>query len=284
MPLDSAKLQHWIDNFYGYGRWDAPVRFIGYEEGGGADYKEVEQKLDYFYNNWPINPPYLSDIRKLHKHVECDERGYSNHYDFRFSNVARKQPQETWKHLIAFMKGYLSQSFPTNVDILGYQKDTLADDLNHHEALIELYPLPNPKTTKWAYQKKSWVDHTVLLKTKNNTTIPLTDREYYEHAIIDERIVEIERQLLANTNKVKVIVCYGRSHGFEKLKESKFWKGQPMLSCNKSIKFKYQDSVNGPLIVFINHPASNRGNKIPDWYSLGQWANQFLNGQNPTCP
>jgi len=41
MPLDPAKLQHWIDNFYGYGSWDAPVWFIGYEEGGGADYMEV---------------------------------------------------------------------------------------------------------------------------------------------------------------------------------------------------------------------------------------------------
>ena len=36
MLIEENALKYWIDNFYGYGSWQAKFWFIGYEESGGA--------------------------------------------------------------------------------------------------------------------------------------------------------------------------------------------------------------------------------------------------------
>lgn len=51
MRIEEKTLKHWIENFYGYGSWDARIWFVGYEEGGGDLPEEVAEKFNYFDNN-----------------------------------------------------------------------------------------------------------------------------------------------------------------------------------------------------------------------------------------
>jgi hypothetical protein len=50
MLIDEKPLTYWIDNFYGYGSWQARFWFVGYEESGGDAPEEVAEKINYFYN------------------------------------------------------------------------------------------------------------------------------------------------------------------------------------------------------------------------------------------
>lgn len=66
MLIKVKPLQHWIDNFYGYGSWEAKIWFVGYEDGGIDLPEEVAQRLDYF-NGQPSDT--LCDIRELYSKV-----------------------------------------------------------------------------------------------------------------------------------------------------------------------------------------------------------------------
>ena len=42
MLIEEKTVKHWIDNFYGYGSWDARIWFIAHEESGGDVPEEGE--------------------------------------------------------------------------------------------------------------------------------------------------------------------------------------------------------------------------------------------------
>ena len=70
MLIKEKSLQHWINNFYGYGSWEARIWFIGFEESGGDVPEEVAEKLDYFHKaHAPGMPAPLCDVREMYKHV-----------------------------------------------------------------------------------------------------------------------------------------------------------------------------------------------------------------------
>jgi len=48
MLIEEKALNHWIDNFYGYGSWQARFWFIGHEESGGDVPEEVAEKFNSF--------------------------------------------------------------------------------------------------------------------------------------------------------------------------------------------------------------------------------------------
>jgi hypothetical protein len=75
MLIQEKHLQHWIDNFYGYGSWEAPIWFVGYEENGGDAPEEVAEKLGYFYKAHNTNEATLCDLRELSKHVTLRAEG-----------------------------------------------------------------------------------------------------------------------------------------------------------------------------------------------------------------
>ena len=43
--LNPSILNNYLESFFGYGRWSAPVWFIGIEEAGGKAKLEIEQRL-----------------------------------------------------------------------------------------------------------------------------------------------------------------------------------------------------------------------------------------------
>jgi hypothetical protein len=44
--FDDAALEEYATNFLGYGRPDAPVWFIGMEQGGGNSFEEVQKRIN----------------------------------------------------------------------------------------------------------------------------------------------------------------------------------------------------------------------------------------------
>src|SRR5687768_11095386 len=70
MAINEKVLKHWIENFYGYGSWDAKFWFISYEEGGGDLPEEVSEKIDYFYQVNDKQEGSLCDLREVLKEVK----------------------------------------------------------------------------------------------------------------------------------------------------------------------------------------------------------------------
>src|SRR5688572_14559873 len=109
MPINEISLNHWIQNFYGYGSWDAKFWFIGYEEGGGEVPEEVTEKIDYFYKEYPpTTNSKLCDIRNLYRNTGIYWDGpkssaFANRYEYRFGPNAIQHG--VWKNLIAFVHG-----------------------------------------------------------------------------------------------------------------------------------------------------------------------------------
>src|SRR5690606_23624360 len=106
MLIEEPRLRHWMDHFYGYGSWQAPIWFVAYEEGGGDLPEEVAERLDYFLQRYQSEKkPILCDVRDLYRNVRFRDNGpraqlYTNLYEYRFGDNAIQHG--VWKNLIAF--------------------------------------------------------------------------------------------------------------------------------------------------------------------------------------
>ena len=122
MLIREEALIHWVENFYGYGSWEARLWFVAHEEGSGDLPQEVADKFNYFYRVHPPGEPLtLCDIRDMYKQVHFSITGpkadlFSNLYEYRFGKHAVQHGW--WKNIIAFAHGYRKGS-PT--DLLLYQ-------------------------------------------------------------------------------------------------------------------------------------------------------------------
>jgi hypothetical protein len=198
MLIEEERLTYWIENFYGYGAWQARIWFIGYEEGSGDLPEEVAEKFNYLYNGqrtWTS----LCDIRELYRHVVFRQSGskanlISNHYEYRFDRHATLHG--VWKNLIAFAHGYRNESLP---DILTYQKEQFLVPDAGREALIKLYPLPCPHNHGWYY---SWLDLPQLDFLKS--------RALYEERVYEMRIQRILENMAAH--RPDVVLMYGMNN------------------------------------------------------------------------
>jgi hypothetical protein len=196
MLIEEKPLQHWIENFYGYGSWQARFWFIAYEEGGGDMPEEVADKVNYFYNVPAQTDGTLCDIRELYKQVAVMSDGpkansFNNLYEYRFDKNAVLN--NIWKNLIAFAHGYQGATVP---DLLHYQKHTFTSPSLKQEALIKLYPLPAPHSHAWYY---SWLDLPEVSFLKS--------RKKYQEQVYQRRM----RSIVSNIGayKPEVVLMYG---------------------------------------------------------------------------
>ncbi len=206
MLIKEELLKHWIDNFYGYGSWQANHWFIGYEEGGGDSPQEVLDKLTYFYTTHALgSSSNLCDIRELYKQVAFTISGpradlFTNLFEHRFDSQAILHGE--WKNIIAFVHGYKNEPLP---DLLTYQKNLFALASNRSEALLRLFPLP-AHNHAWYY---SWLDLPQLEFLRSRTA--------YETHVYERRMQHI--LLNMSTYKPEVVVMYGMDN-IDKLKKS----------------------------------------------------------------
>ncbi len=96
---------HAAQNWYGYGRWDAPYWFVGMEPGG--------QDEPIWYETWMgLGSSELSDCRAHH---------IGSKY-FKWHGSTRPPTQSTWRRLIALLLSY--EGLPTDLSsVSNYQRD-----------------------------------------------------------------------------------------------------------------------------------------------------------------
>ena len=257
MLIKEHTLQYWLDSFYGFGSWEAPVWFVGYEEGGGDLPEEVAEKFDYFYDLKPS----LCDLRDLYQHVAFRVDGpranlFTTLYDYRFGDHAVLHG--IWKNLIAFAHGCQGREVP---DLLDYQKNYFT---RTSEALIALYPLPSPHNHAWYY---SWLDlpQKGMLKT----------RKLYEEQVYPERIQTILKRI--QEHAPKVVLMYGMNN-INQLKGSvQDFFSHAKFTMVKGIKHEipqhHRTEIGGTtLIITTQIPAlkHNRADSGFDWAGLGR--------------
>ncbi|MEX1241697.1 MAG: hypothetical protein WEB30_18380 [Cyclobacteriaceae bacterium] len=265
MLIEEKSLNHWIDNFYGYGSWHARFWFIAFEEGGGDLPEEVAEKVDYFCNaHTTTTGGTLCDIREMYRDVAIRWDGpkaglFTNRYEYRFGSNASLHG--VWKNLIAFVHGYKDENPP---DFLEYQKHSFAATKGHHEALIRLYPLPSPHNHAWYY---SWLDLPELGFLKS--------RMLYQQHVYQPRMHTVLSNIRAH--KPQVVLMYGMEN-INTLKKSimEFFHGAKfkMITATKRlIPQHHRADLDGTTMLITTQIPALRHNRIEtgfDWEEFGK--------------
>ena len=173
------KYLKYIHNFYGYGRWSASFWFVGVEEGGVTDLKDVDKRIE----SWLQFNSEVIDIKKHHIRI-----GQGHQF------VGKAKLSRTWANLIRLRMGFDGKRNVDKEDVREIQKN----DFGHSDSdnlLIELFPLP-AKTSKqahWMYQSISEIPF-------------LSNRKTYEDALVESRVAFITNKV--KTHRPKFVVFY----------------------------------------------------------------------------
>jgi hypothetical protein len=264
MLIEENKLNHWIENFYGYGSWHASFWYVAFEESGNDMPEEVADKINYFHQKHAATTEgNLCDIRDLFKHVRFQMDGprakwFSNLHDYRFSKHAVQN--NIWKNLTAFQHGYKNKPLP---DLLTYQQHNFAQPSAQKEAVITLYPLP-AHNHAWYY---SWLELSQLHFLK--------DRALYENHLYPHRI----DQILTNISKYKpeLVLMYGMKNINELKKSVQGFFPDAKFKIGKAIKLKipqhHEADLNGTKLLLTTQIPALRHNRIEtgfDWEEFGK--------------
>jgi hypothetical protein len=269
MLINDKALTHWINNFFGYGSWNAGIWFIAHEDGGGNLPEEVSDKLNYFASTHAQDThPTLCDVRDMYRNLPFRFEGpkaevFANLYEYRFGRDAKQHG--IWKNLIAFVHGYRTQEVP---DLLEYQKNLFASPSANNEALIRLYPLPAPHNHAWYY---SWLDMPKFGFLKS--------RELYEEHLLQRRIHGILDRISAH--KPELVLMYGMSN-INRLKESvqAFFPGTKFTmikAIKRQIPQHHRVDINETRLLITTQIPALRHNRIEtgfDWEVFGKMVNR----------
>ena len=169
-----------IERFIGYGRIDAPIVFVGMEEGLAS-----EQDLDHDLEARSAFSPVM-DLEEAHRTIAEG--------DNLFTDSPRRQP--TWRVMADLMLQYEKQRFPDAQSRALARKIYRAKRLGRSSGktlLTELLPYPHRRTSSWLYSRFG----------------RYTTREEYVSKLLPERQALIRHALFAFQRAA--IICYGRS-------------------------------------------------------------------------
>lgn len=245
-------LKDYINTFYGYGRWaKSNFWFVGIEEGGGNEFESVNDRL----RGWKaLGGKSLVDKDKLHEYFSCN-------YD-RFTHKSA-----TWQALITTKLSFENKSTEKNEICLMKGNDW--GQLHSNNLLIELFPLPSPKTGDWKYEGENWVDTDIAFKYLKN-------RKVYHAELRDQRINYLKNKI--EKHRPKVVLFYGLS-----MKE--YWNeiiGTDLLQAIDVIPSKQKTKfikINNICYFQCPHPAIQFG-RLPNkyWIGLGNKIKELCNG------
>jgi hypothetical protein len=267
MLIKEEALKHWINNFYGYGSWDASIWFVDYEEGGGELPEEVAEKLNYFSTlHASATKATLCDVRDLYKHVTVRLDGprgslFNTLHDYRFGNDAILHG--VWKNLIAFVHGYKKKKLP---DLLTYQKRSFAlSSAKHNEAWLKLYPLPSPHNHAWYY---GWLEVPQQLSFIRN-------RLSYQQHLYESRVNNILHNI--GVYKPEIVVMYGMDN-INALKASvqevfPAAKFKMIKAVKQKIPQHHRADFDGTTMIITTQIPALRHNRVEtgfDWQEFGK--------------
>ncbi len=159
--------------FIGYGRLDAPIWFLGMEEGGGGEERlSIQSKFNQ-----------IEDLRDAHRKL-----------DIREWHEGRRKLQPQWNKMSEFMLRVEGHSGPTREERRAYQAEHLGRS-HGNSLLLELLPLPKPNVKSWDYSL-SFPEY--------------VDVAAYRNAIVPQRIALIS--ILVAKHKPRIIVAYGKEY------------------------------------------------------------------------
>jgi len=194
--MTGIELEHYLDNFYGYGSWDSKAWFIGKEEGGGNEMSVCFRKVVNF-NNFDINKNDLLDLRDYHLTLSNNDSKWF---------LPPFPLQGTWKlYLFLLMNNVDFINTKSKKDYQAYKFARNKENnciTDRKCALIELLPLPNPYDdnewpNRWPLWEQEVLDH-------DRTLLSLNKDEYREN-YIPPRIRHICTQI--KKYKPKNIIC-----------------------------------------------------------------------------
>ena len=195
-------IKDFIANFYGYGNLKSKYWFISLEEGGGKQEQEVIARIE----SWNLRGrKTVEDCKSFHQSIGVN--------DF-FNNSPKFQP--VWKRYIRILQVLLKDKEFLNLNhdkqdsiILDYQRNSFANE-NGDICLLELRPLPSPKTSIWNYgDKKNFSNFSKLSFLK--------DRDTYENKIHPGRIKRIKK--LIEIHNPQFVIFFSDS-----IKTKEHWK------------------------------------------------------------
>lgn len=264
MLIEEKTLQHWMDNFYGYGSWEAKIWFVAFEESGGDLPEDVAERINYFQETHPEKQSALCDIRDLYQHVGARLEGpraekFATLFDHRFGT--RAIIHGGWKNLIAFAHGYTGKDLP---DLLAYQKKSFAHPSAKKEAFINLYPLPAPHNHAWYY---SWLNLPAFKYFKSRTL--------YQETIYANRISTILKNI--SIYKPNVVLLYGMSNINLLKKSVQDFFPEAIFKTEKAVKLQlpnyHRADLKHTTLIITTQVPTLRHNRVEtgfDWNAFGR--------------
>ena len=182
--MNANLIKDFINNFYGYGNLDSKIYFIGKEEGGVTNIKQLEDRIQAWKK---LGSKKTVDMAEFHKLI-------GEKYYFMDSHENDFQLQNTWWRYSYIYHSFLYKSAPTRESYKYIQSKKLGrmDGLG---ALIELKPLPSKNEKIWPY---------------GGLNIGfLRSRSVYESFIFEKRVSDIKEMI--NRFKPRLVVFNGKN-------------------------------------------------------------------------
>ena len=195
-----------IRNFWGYGSLDAPVWFVGMEEGLSRDVTDV--------NDERLLARFTATADRQTVDLRRGMEAVPDHIKW-FRPCAPLQ--STWKYLIALYLHLKHGSIPAPEAIRDFQSCALADSKLKETAAIELMSLPSNKARQstWLY---------------NRLGVPgLSTRAEYLEKYVPERVSRLSALIIQH--KPKLVVFYSLNY-------RKYWEkiiGTPATEVTKQM-------------------------------------------------
>ncbi|HCW08949.1 MAG TPA: hypothetical protein DGG95_16460 [Cytophagales bacterium] len=262
--IQEKKLKHWLDHFYGYGSWQAPIWFVAYEDSGGDLPEEVAERFNYFFDHHgKTKEPTLCNIREMYKNIASRIEGpraelFNSLFDFRFGSNAVLHG--IWKNLIAFVHGYRHKKLP---DLLKYQQSSFVTP-SSYEAWIQLYPLPSPHNHAWYY---AWLDMPAFGFLKS--------RARYEQHVYQQRMTTLLQNIAAYQPEVMLMYDMRNINMLKKSVQDYFPKAK--FKAVKGIKLKIPQHhvtvINKTQLIITTQTPALHHNRIEtgfEWGELGK--------------
>jgi hypothetical protein len=214
--LDNELLLRFMHSFYGYGNPAGPLWFVGMEEGGGQTMAEVQNRLDA-WNARGQRP--IEDCAAFHHAIGL------GHF---FSQGAPLQ--RTWRQLIRTV--LTARGSPTDTEQLKSFQTTSFARNDGCLAILELLPLPSPKTSAWHYGPG-----------EGNPSDPWTNIDYlqtrrdYRRQLLPGRIAGLKDLIRKHTPRA--VLFYGESYRreWQLVSGISFPKGQYSLQPNGTTQY-----------------------------------------------
>ncbi len=240
-------IEAYSKQFFGYGRWDAPVWFVGLEEAGAGTPEELQARLAAWDQRGRRE---LEDAPAFYP--ACGQHQWHG---------PNARLQRTWRQLMRML--LLAHSEPIGEDaLLEYQKQSLGA-FSGHVCLAELSPLPARSQGQWPHA--------------GNVNLPerMRRRDTFLQAVLPGRIATLREKIATHHPRAVVFYFWIQRQYAEAVAGGDF---QLLLrgdSCGALRDELFGFSRSGTQHFITGHPAA-RYPGDPDGYfaALGQHFHQ----------